>query len=186
MGGHSVPPRGLCITLHPQARPACLRAVGVLACLPASSGAPGVGWWEELTFPQLPPSAKCRRSTFTNVISISLYNNPLKRYYLCFADEATVAQMEGQSSWREPMREVAVSRHVFSLSLAACGSECSPGFFSGLILRLFWEAPPGCSSPHGFSLSISPIQTTHWLLPVCRSLVTPLEMLYVVIPFLAT
>lgn len=64
--------------------------------------------WEELTFPQLSLSAKCRRSTFTNVISFHPHNHPRKCYYLCFTDEATEAQI-GQSSQRGPIKEVAES-----------------------------------------------------------------------------
>ena len=119
--------------MPPRARPACLR-VGVLAHLLVCSRTVGEEW-EELTFSQLPLSAKCGRSTFTNVISFNLHNNPLKHYYLCFTAEATVSdgrtvKPEGtcQGSGRV--------RLASSLSLAVYGPKCPPGSLSGLICRL--------------------------------------------------
>lgn len=48
-----------------------------------------------LTFPTLPLSANCWQSTFTNVISFNLLNNPVKLGFLsCFTDEATEAQTD--------------------------------------------------------------------------------------------
>lgn len=82
---------------------ACLSA-GLLQELQESGG--GVGGADISS-----ASTKCqvRAKHFHKCHLVPSRNNPLKRYYLHFTDEATEAQMEGQSSRRRPIRAVAAS-----------------------------------------------------------------------------
>ena len=75
----------------------CLTVSGEPAYLLTCSGSVGEEW-VGLTFPTLPLSANCWQSTFTNVISFNLLNNPVKLgLSSCFTDEATEAQIEARA-----------------------------------------------------------------------------------------